>query len=73
MDCQNNTQKNSPLRDIVATLTNTPLYKTGPGVFQTGLFLLCFHPVDMHTPSPKIEEDIEFLKEVSAKQLPGKD
>jgi hypothetical protein len=33
---------------------------------------LCFHPVDMHTPSPKIKEDIEFPKMLTAKQLPGK-
>jgi hypothetical protein len=33
---------------------------------------LCFHPVDMHTPSHKIEEDIEFRKVITAKQMPGK-
>jgi hypothetical protein len=33
----NNIQKNWTLRDIVPTLTNTPLYQTGQGVFQTEL------------------------------------
>jgi hypothetical protein len=56
----------------VPTLANTSLYQTGKGVFSTELEVLCFHPVDMHTPSPKIKEDIEFPKVLTAKQLPGK-
>jgi hypothetical protein len=56
----------------VPTITNTSLYKTGKGVFQTELEVLCFHPVDKHTPSPKIEEDIEFQKVLTANQLSGK-
>jgi hypothetical protein len=30
---------------------------------------LCFHSVDMHTPSHKIEEDIEFPKVITSKCL----
>jgi hypothetical protein len=33
---------------------------------------LYFHPADMHTPSHKIQEDIEFPKVLTAKQVPGK-
>jgi hypothetical protein len=33
---------------------------------------LCFHPADMHRPSRKIQEDIEFSKVLTAKQVPGK-
>jgi hypothetical protein len=33
---------------------------------------LFFHPVDMHIAYLKIEEDIEFLKMITAKQMPGK-
>jgi hypothetical protein len=33
---------------------------------------LCFHLVGMHTPSRKIEEDIEFPKVITAKQMPKK-
>jgi hypothetical protein len=54
--------KSWPLKYITPTITSTPLYQTGKGVFQTGLGALCFYLVDMHTPSLKIEEDIEFSK-----------
>jgi hypothetical protein len=64
--------KGWPLKYIAPTLTSTPLYQTGQGVFQTGLGVLCFHPVDMHTPSDKIEEDIKFPKVITAKQVPEK-
>jgi hypothetical protein len=37
-------------------------------VFDTELDVLFFHPFDMQTSSPKIEEDIEFPKVLSAKQ-----
>jgi hypothetical protein len=33
---------------------------------------MSIHPVDMHTPSLKIEEDIEFPKVITAKQVPKK-
>jgi hypothetical protein len=59
-----------PLRDIGPTITNSPLYQTGQGVFQTELELLLFHPVDMHTPSPKIKTDIEFPNVPNARQFP---
>jgi hypothetical protein len=41
-------------------------------VFYTELGVLRFHPVGMHTPSHKIEEDIEFPKVITAKQMPEK-
>jgi hypothetical protein len=50
----------------------TPVPKTGQGVFQTELYVLHFHPVDMHTPTPKIEEDFEFPNVLTAKQLSEK-
>jgi hypothetical protein len=62
-------QKNWPLRDIVSTTAQTPLYQIGQGVFQTELKVLLINLVDMHTPSPKIEEDIEFLKVLNVKQF----
>jgi hypothetical protein len=64
-----NIQKSWPLKDIVPTITSTPLYQTGKELFQTELKVLCFHPVDMHTPSPKIEEDIKFSKVLNVKQF----
>jgi hypothetical protein len=33
---------------------------------------LCFHLVDMHTPSPKIEEDMKFPIVLTAKQFSEK-
>jgi hypothetical protein len=33
---------------------------------------LFFHQIDMHTPSYKIEEDIEFPKVITTKQISGK-
>jgi hypothetical protein len=66
------TQKSWPLKYIVSTITSTPLYQIGQGVFYTELEVLCFHPVDMHTLSLKIEEGIEFPKVINAKQLPEK-
>ena len=64
--------KSWPLKYIAPTITSTPLYKTRQGVFYTGLGVLCFLPVDMHSPSPKIKADIEFSKVIIAKQMPGK-
>jgi hypothetical protein len=60
------------LRDVGATIANSPPYQTGQGVFQTELEVLLFHPVDIHTPSPKMEKDIEFPKVLTTKQLLGK-
>jgi hypothetical protein len=62
--------KSWPFKYIAPTLTSTPLYQTEQGVFKTGLGVLCFHPVDMHTPSRKIEEHIKFPKVITAKQVP---
>jgi hypothetical protein len=61
-----------PVKYIAPTITSTPLYQTGQGVFYTKLEVLCFHPVDMHTPSLNIGEGIEFLKVITAKQVPEK-
>jgi hypothetical protein len=58
----NNIQKRWPLRDFVFPITNTSLYQTRLAVFQSELYILLFHPIDVHTPSPKIEEYIEFPK-----------
>jgi hypothetical protein len=55
-------QKSWVLRDILHTIANTSLYQTGQGVFKTRKEVFLFHPVDMHTPSPKIKVDIEFSK-----------
>jgi hypothetical protein len=64
--------KSWPLKYIVPTITSTPLYQIGQGVFLTELDVLCFHPVGMHTPSPQIKEDIQFPKVITAKQNPRK-
>jgi hypothetical protein len=60
-----------PLKYIALTITSTPQYQTRQGMFYTKLKVLCFHPVDMHTPSLKIREDIEFSKVITAKQVTG--
>jgi hypothetical protein len=52
----NDIQKSGSFMDIVSTIANVPLYQTRQGVFQTKLKV---NLVDMHTPSLKIEEDIE--------------
>jgi hypothetical protein len=36
-------------------------------VFQTELYTLLSHQVDMHTPSLKFEEDMQFLKVIIIK------
>jgi hypothetical protein len=33
---------------------------------------LCFHPIYMNTPSPKIIEDMKFPKVLTIKQFSGK-
>jgi hypothetical protein len=45
------------------------VYKLGQGVLQNGLQPLLFDLGDMHRPSPKMEEDIEFQKGLSVKQI----
>jgi hypothetical protein len=65
----NNIQKSWPLKDIVPTIANVPLYQTGHGVFQTKLKVLLFNLVDMHTPSPRMEEDIKFPGVLNVKQI----
>jgi hypothetical protein len=65
--------KSWPLKYVAPTITSIPLYQAEQGVFYTRLGVLRFHPVDMNRPSLKIEEDIEFPKVITAKQMPGKD
>jgi hypothetical protein len=62
-------QKSLPRRDIVLTVRSTPLYQIGQGVFRTDIQVLLFDQVDKHTPPPKIEEDIEFLKVLNVEQF----
>jgi hypothetical protein len=57
--------------NVGPTIVNSPLYQIGQEVFQTELEVLFFHLVDMHTLSPKIEEDNELPKVLTAKQLLG--
>jgi hypothetical protein len=64
--------KSWPLKYIAPILTRTPMYQNGQGLFETGLEVFWFHPVDMHTPSHKIEEDIEFPKVITATHVPEK-
>jgi hypothetical protein len=66
-------QKNWPLRDVGPTVTNSPLIQTGQGVLHDGLQILVFDVLDMHRLNHTIEEDIEFSKVLTAKQLPKKD
>jgi hypothetical protein len=47
--------KSWPLKYIAPTHTGTPLYQTGLGV-------LSFHPVDMHTLSCKTKKILNFQK-----------
>jgi hypothetical protein len=53
----------------VATITNTPLYQTEQGVFQTELKVLLFTLVDMHELTLKIKEDMKFQRGLSVKQF----
>jgi hypothetical protein len=64
-----NIQKSWPLKDTAPTIRSTPLFQTRKGVFQTELEVLCFHPIDLHTPSLKIKEDIEFPEVLNVKKF----
>jgi hypothetical protein len=54
--------------EFVFTSINSPVHKLGQQVLRDGLQTLFFDLDDMHRPSPKIKEVMEFLKELSAKQ-----
>jgi hypothetical protein len=41
-------------------------------MFQIEINVVLFKLVGMHRPSPKIKEDIEFLKLLNVKHFPGK-
>jgi hypothetical protein len=53
----------------VPTIVITPLYQIGQEVFQTEIKVLVFNLVGMHTPSPTIEEDVEFQRGLRVKQI----
>jgi hypothetical protein len=53
------------------TTANPPLPKFGQGVIQGGLKTLLFHLKDIHTLILKIEEDIEFQRGLTIKEIPG--
>jgi hypothetical protein len=53
----------------VFTNTNTPVHKLGQGFLQDSLQTLLFDLNDMYTPSPKIEEVVEFAKGIIVKQV----
>jgi hypothetical protein len=44
----------------VLTNLNPPVNQVGQGVIHDGLKKFLFHLSDMHTLTPKIEEDIRF-------------
>jgi hypothetical protein len=46
-----------------------PLHKIGDGVLQYGLEILIFDLGDMHRPTLKMEEYIEFKRRLSVKQI----
>jgi hypothetical protein len=62
-------KKGWTLMDIVFTSINSPVHKFGQGVLQDGLQTLLFDLVDMHRPSPNMEEDIEFQRVLNVKQI----
>jgi hypothetical protein len=71
-DCEIHSQCSWPLRDIGPSNISTPLIQILERVFQTELSVLISHQVDMQTPSPKIEEDMQFPKVLPIKQFSGK-
>jgi hypothetical protein len=57
---------------IAALFPNRPLVHFGQRVIHGDLKGLHQHLDDMHTKYPKFEDDIEFPKVLTVKQLPGK-
>jgi hypothetical protein len=57
-----NIQKSWSLRDIKPTLINPLLLKHGHRVLQDGLQTFLFNLLGMHTPTPKIQEVMEFQR-----------
>jgi hypothetical protein len=48
---------------------NTPVHKLGQGVLQDDLQIRFYDRGDMHIPSHKIEDVIEFQKKVTDKEI----
>jgi hypothetical protein len=53
-------QRSWILRDFVLTNTNSSAHRRGQGVHHTDLQTLLFNLGDMHKPTPKIEDVMEF-------------
>jgi hypothetical protein len=53
----------------VFTSINSSLHKIGQGILQEGLQTLFFGLGDMHRPTLKLKEDIEFKRWLSVKQI----
>jgi hypothetical protein len=53
----------------VFTSINSTVQKFGQGVLQDGLEILLFDLGDMHRPTLKREEDMEFERGLSAKKI----
>jgi hypothetical protein len=56
------------LKLFATAIETPPELNFGPGVFHSDLKTLHYHLEDMHTLYLTNEEDIEFLKVLSAKQ-----
>jgi hypothetical protein len=57
---------------FATAITTLPELNFGLGVFHSDLQTLHYHQDDMHTQYLTNEEDIEFQKVLSAKQMPEK-
>jgi hypothetical protein len=57
---------------FATAIATPPELNFGRGVFHSDLQTLHYHQDDMHTQYLTNEEDIEFQKVISAKQMPGK-
>jgi hypothetical protein len=55
--------------EFVCTSINPPVHKFGQGVLEDGLETLLLDLGDMHRPSLNIEEDMEFPRGLSVKQI----
>jgi hypothetical protein len=57
-----NIEKSWPLSDIKPTIINPLVLKHRQGVLHDGLQTFLFYLVDMHRPTPRIQEVMEFQK-----------
>jgi hypothetical protein len=55
-----NIQKSWPLMDIKSIIINPLVLKFGQGILHDGLQTFLFYMIDMHRPTPNIQEVIEF-------------